>query len=441
MEHIKQNKRLVICVVAVCAAVVIAIAGLSYYNSQPGVRYQRAEDAYAAGNYEKALKYYTLAGDYLDSARKAADAQLAVSYKEAVDLMAAGSYEEAAPLLESVGDYEDAATLLEECEYNIGLSYLEAGEYEQAAEALIKAPGVEDARERSIEALQGLVEQGEYQTAVTLSRNIKMSSENAYVHYAKGQVFMDAGNYEEAKAQFKLAGDILDAADMYTEARYQYGMNLLDHKQYGDARNTFKDLEDYKDAATLADAAILLMAQDQMADGELLDAQNNLKRLPSDYTYDGVSVSDLSAQLSENQRWVDITGDLKVNSGEMTTDCLYKRDSHSMGEWTLAADTLDISMNVKCRIGDDGKVTIVIYGYLPYFTEWSTLSALVDFDLQEIDVTKELNASDIGKSISIDDNTTFTVLEDGIRFHYYKKETNKDTIFDYEYETDMTYKR
>lgn len=297
MEHIKQNKRLVICVVAVCAAVVIAIAGMSYYNLQPGVRYQRAEDAYAAGN------------------------------------------------------------------------------------------------------------------------------------------------YEEAKAQFKLAGDILDAADMYTEARYQYGMNLLDHKQYGDARNTFKDLEDYKDAATLADAAILLMAQDQMADGDLLDAQNNLKRLSSDYTYDGVSVSDLSAQLSENQQWVDITGDLKVNSGAVTTDCLYKRDNHSMGEWTLAADTLDISMNVKCRIGDDGKVTIVIYGYLPYFTEWSTLSALVDFDLQEIDVTKELNASDIGKSISIDDNTTFTVLEDGIRFHYYKKETNKDTIFDYEYETDMTYKR
>ena len=73
--------------------------------------YKKAEEAFAAEDYETALSAYEALGDYKDSADKAAVCR----YRIALILEEQKEYETAASLFEELGSYEDAEKHLSDC--------------------------------------------------------------------------------------------------------------------------------------------------------------------------------------------------------------------------------------------------------------------------------------------------------------------------------------
>ena len=117
----KTKKKLNVKAIAIGAVIlVIIVCGgiLTYVNSTPEAKYNKAEEAFNAGNYTSAIKYYTAAGDYEDAADKLAVAELANHYITGLNLLDAGNYKEAKMELEASLDYENTKEQIQECDYS-----------------------------------------------------------------------------------------------------------------------------------------------------------------------------------------------------------------------------------------------------------------------------------------------------------------------------------
>lgn len=427
--------------IGVVALIAIVCVGVfTYSNSTPESKYNKAEKAFAAGDYASAIKYYTAAGDYEDAAVKLAAAEMANHYSSGLSLMDDGKYEEAKSELEASSGYEEAAEKIQECDYKIACKFLEEKDYLNAADSFKASGGYSDANNQMIQIGQQLVTEKNYTDAVTVFRKAKDVSKNPYVQYANGQIALSGKEYSDAASYFDKAGDILDAKDLYKKAQYHFASDELASKQYSVASTAFEKISGYKDSSDLINACKLMLAKKEMDAGKLNTAKTELEKLPSDFSYNDVSVASLLEQLNSNSSWLAICGEWSNTSGEATSNCKARNYSYDGGTWTSALEPDLYKLDIKCVLNNDGTVSVIGSGSILVFTNWSTLQIGLDYNQNySVHFNKKLSSSDMGKNISVDDYTTVTLGTDKITLDYSYEDNNSTTTFVYTYKTNVTY--
>lgn len=440
----KARRKAVVIRVAVAMASILLIGGIGaiiFIESKPETKYKRAEKAYEAGQYEKALKYYTAAGDYEDAADKLHQAERAVHYEAGVAYLNSEDYESAREELKLSEKFEDASDLIKRCDYNIGLAYLEKEDYEKAAEYL-KASEYEDCNDKILEIGKSLVENGDYSTAVKVYDNAKNTGNDDYAQYAYGMISLSEKDYAEAASYFKLAGDVLDANAQFLEAQYNHASELFSKNHYSEAQKAFRNVPGYKDADNLITACDLKIAKNDMAEGKLNAAKEILKSLPKDYSYENVDAASLLNQLNNNSDWVAVCGKWVNSSGKASVNCKSHIGSYDGGTWESTYEEGAYSLSISCVLNSDGTVSVTGKGKILVFTDWSTVRIGVKYNENyPVNFEKKIKTTDFGKPIQIDEYTTLTLGKDKLSVKYYNKDTNSTVHFYYTYIANVSYKQ
>lgn len=436
-DKIINYKRLIMLIVI--PIIVIGISIMIYINSTPKAKYNRAETFMSKHNYQKALKYYKAVGNYKDASEKIEIAKQAYYYEQASSLMKKTKYIEAKKELEKIGDYRDSIIMKRKCNYNIGKEYQKKGNYENAAK-LYKESQFEDYDKRIIEMGEQLVKKSEYATAVKVFSNSKHWISNSSAQYANGMANLDLKRFDKAAESFDRAGEFLDAKERYKESEYCYANSQLNKERYDDAKNAFSKIKDYKDSNNMIKACKLMNAKENMKTGKLHLAQKLLTGLPSEYSYNGVIVSDLLNKINSNKDWVNICGEWGSTSGEITSNCHDRNGYYDGGVWTVDVDKNEYKIEIKCMINDDGTINVKGKGIITVFNNWSTLQSLLDYNTSySLDFNKRILAQDFGKPIRVDKYTTLTPGQHGWSLDYLYKDANSTVSFIYVYETNIKY--
>ncbi len=442
-ERKTRRKSMILRIVVAIAAslTVFCIGTVTYIDSKPEKRYEKAEKAFEKGNYEKAVRYYTAAGDYEDAAEKLQKAEYASHYKKGVDFLDDEDYMSARDELNLAGDFEDAADLIRRCDYNIGLSYLENEDYENAAEFL-KASQYEDYNDKILEIGKSLVESGDYSTAVKIYNNAKNTGTDHYAQYAYGMVSLGKKKYAQAADYFSAAGDFKDAGNQYLEAQYNNAKELFTAKKYNEAKTAFSKAAGYKDADNLVNTSGLMVAKYDMAEGNLNAAKKELELLPLDCSYEDIDAASLLNLLDSNSDWVSVCGNWISVSGEASANCRSNITSYNGGTWTSDYNEGDYNLNISCVINNDGTVSVTGKGAILVLTEWSTIRIGVKYDEDySINFDKKISATDFGKPIQIDEYTTLTLGKDNLSVKYYNRDSNASVHFVYTYTSNVSYQK
>ena len=431
-------KPIIIACIGVLA--VVAIICLFAYNKQPSVLYSKAEKAYENGNYAKAVKYYSAAGNYEDSQSKLESSTIAYTYQQGKSSFEKKDYSGAIEKLQTVADYEDASDLISQSNYYIAEKMYESGNLLEASQYYKKANYFQDSETKLCAIGKLLVESEDYQNAVDVFSGTRSGSSDEYSNYATGMVAISNKKYKSAADAFKKAGNILDSKAKYSESEYNYGLELLNAKNYSQAKIEFQNSADYQDAKDMIQACDLLFAKSCIEEGNLNSAVNALKEIPSTYTYNNVSASDLSDLLQKNNSWVELCGNWKNTYGFASSESVHRTTNSSMGVWSNTFDDNSYVLEIKCILNADGTVTVKGKGHILVFKNWSSIQIGIDLDKNyDISFEKRINSNEFGNVITIDDNTTIQFSENKIELSYLKKENTKDAFFVYTYKTYVTY--
>ena len=153
-------------IIATLLILALAFALCACGNSQ----YKQAERLFAQGEFAQAAELYEAAGDYKDSADKAAECR----YQLALQTFNRGEYQSAAEQFAALGDYKDSADQVTECRYQLAVANLNKGSYREAAEQFAALGDYKDSADLANESL--------YQQAIST---------------------FNKGDYEDAKSQFQ----------------------------------------------------------------------------------------------------------------------------------------------------------------------------------------------------------------------------------------------
>ena len=421
-------------IIAVAILLCAVIGGILYWNSTPQAQYSKADKAFQNGNFTKAVACYIKAGNYEDAKDKLKTAQEAEKWQKGQQLITEKRYEEAIKELETDNGYEDSEKLIKKCYYLIGKDKEQGNDYIAAAEAYGKAKDYEDAQEKIAEIGEKLVCKQKYQDALDVYDFLIKKAGNSYYLYATGVVERNNKEYDKAADYFKRAGEILDAKDQYILATYMYGTKLLDAGKYDLAKEEFMCANDYKDSKELIGVCDLLEAKNEMNAGNLNTAKQKLADVPKKCTYKDISADKLLKELNDNEQWMDICGTWSNTSGALRSKC--NGDYGYSRWWDSSLNPGDVTLEIKCKIADSGKVTLCILGSIPIFTNYSVISEGVNVDYYPINVEKEVTK--IG-DIKVDDKTTINLSTKKIKVSYKYNDNNRDVFFKYVYTTNIEY--
>ncbi len=140
-----------------CFVLLLAITyALMTQVIMPSSQYNKADDLFAAGQYEEAAVAFEKLGDYKDAPERVEEcneAQLerenAVAYQQAENMLKKGDYEEAIVAFGALDDYRDATERVAETYYEYAEKMLESENAYKAATLFGKAAGYKDAKARS----------------------------------------------------------------------------------------------------------------------------------------------------------------------------------------------------------------------------------------------------------------------------------------------------
>ncbi len=437
----KKNKCSII--VLISGLIVLFLGGgvfAWYFNFSPKGKYLHANKALENGNYSLAVKYYSEAGDYEDAIQKAKQAESAFHYYKGIELIEESRYSEAKEEFEASDEYEDSKEKIKECDYNIGLIYTSEGKFLDAADQFKLSSDYMDSNEQIIMLGNQLVDLGNYADAISVYKCAKNWGMEPKAQYARGMIALETNNYYEAALLFSNAGDVLDAAEQYNNAQYNYAKKELESGQYDTAISEFEKVSDYSDSSDMIYACKLMIANENYKAGNLNSAEEKLKGLPSDFSYKNIKVSTLNNQLEKNSDWVTICGEWLNTSGKAETSCHARNYYYDAGSWTSTFEAGDYALDVRCILNSDGTVTVKGNAHFLVFTNWSTIQAGLKYDqFYSVAFNKRLSASNFGVEVSVDDYTTITFDKKKITLKYVFNDNNYSTSFINKYETNVTY--
>lgn len=431
-KKIKINTKAIIVAIIVLCLVGVGF-GLYKYNSLPSTQYKKAENAFASGNYEKAIKYYTAAGSYEDSLEKIPQAEIRLHYEQAKKSIEQKDFDVALDELTKTNGFEDTDQLVKQCHYEKGVLLMSDSEFKEAAEEFVLSKGYEDSDSKIIEMGEGLVQSGDYAQAVEIFSKTSSSKTNKYCNYANASINYNEKKYDEAAKLYKASDKILDSEEKYKECEYEAGKVDISKKQYSSARMRYVQLGTYMDSKDLVTACDLYSARDSFNEGKLNTAKETLEKLPKDYSHDGISVSDLLDKINSSDKWAAICGKWTSTGGQMRST---QDGSYYDYWWYYDFKQGDVNIEIKCIPQSDGSAKVTVTGKIPVYTSYSSIGSLVDQENKSINVTKLM--SNYG-TMAVDDYTSVTIKENSISINYKKTDRSKDVYFKYIYKTDVTF--
>lgn len=243
-------------ILAVCMVLGLSYGGFRLTTEViiPLVKYNKATNLQAKGEYSRALTIFDGLGNYSDSPEKL----LECKYGYALDLKSVGEYEAAISVFEEIIDYSDSEEQISECNYLNALKLIEEKEYEQGYSIL--------------ESL------GDYSDADFQLKNSK---------YQRAVVEKENKNYEIAVNLLSETSDFEDSNELIIECRYFLAKQCMEEERYSDAVDLLTELRktEYKDTKALLDEASYLLAKEYLSKKEYKKAKtlfNNVKTVYPD---------------------------------------------------------------------------------------------------------------------------------------------------------------
>ena len=141
--------------------VVFATAGIAIYSLvlSPLQKYNRAAEAFEAGDYQTALTGFEGAAGFRDSKERAVEAYSLLHYTNGKTAYESGDFEKAKAEFSAAGNYKDSADLALESEragrYAKAVSMLSAGQTDEAIEELKLLGDYKDSRDLIFSTLSG----------------------------------------------------------------------------------------------------------------------------------------------------------------------------------------------------------------------------------------------------------------------------------------------
>ncbi|MDE7132915.1 MAG: hypothetical protein K2O65_14195 [Lachnospiraceae bacterium] len=435
------NSKVVLLSTFTLLAVCIGIGYISY-ASQPTVKYKRAEEAVSKQNYDRAIDLYTDLDEYLDSADKLATTILLKHYFDGCELYECGEYDSAIEELEQAVQDENTQEMMNKAYYGKAIELLESKNYVEAASAFKNSNWYGDSDEKILEIGKMIVEDGDYDMALTVFNSGRNLQGNEYAQYAQGMLNFQNRNYNEASMNFSRAGNLFDSEEKYKESSYQYAEKQIEEGNYNNARTIYAQIQGYKDSEEMINACDLMLAKEEMKNGDLGKALNTLEKLPEAYSYDNIVVSELLNKLNNNSQWVSACGKWKSTKGLAEAASYHRRTGSEMGSWTHTIEINDYTLDIKCSINNDETITVSGSGTLFEFTDWSTIKNGLKYNVNKsISFSKTIDASSFGKTIEMDENITVTFLDNKVVLKYVVNDNNSTAYFTYRYETNITYEK
>jgi TolA-binding protein/ribosomal protein L40E len=238
----------------------------------------------------------------------------AVSYNNAAKALSNGEYLTAIEGFTELEDYKDSATQLKASYFLYGKSLLEAEDFTAAISAFSSAGDYTDAK--------------------------------AYHTYASGKKALAEKDYLDAITLFNTVS-VEDSRDCLIEAKYLYAETLFGEKNYQNAKRYYQEVGEYKEAKVKATACDLMEAEAEYKKGNLNAAKTAYGKLPSDFSFNGISVQQRLDFLKKNASFVNACGSWSASKDYIETRQYYKRNGSS-DAWIFTDLQTDQTIQVRC---------------------------------------------------------------------------------------------
>lgn len=419
----KMSKPLLISIIAVAIAIIAAVAVLIYMNL-PSTIYMKAKKCLLSGDYNNAITYFTEVIAYEDAEVRIQDAYLGAG----MELVKEKNYASAVEMLEKVTDSTRCAD-----------AYLLAGQqlvadkrYSEAVEMLDNVMDPERCSGVYFLAGQQLIADEQYTEAVEILEKSTEEGTTDYVKYANAILSVEAGEYDSAITAFADLGEFEDSVALLNSTYYAKAEELYVEGSYTNAKNIYNKTTGYDDVAQKVQNCDLMAAEELFRDGELKKAKEAFEKLPSDLTFNDVSVSARLATLKEHAEAVSMCGTFK-GSGNMTV-----RQTHdSTGIWDQWDCEYVDYLTLKVVINADGTYTYKGTAKYYIYTNYSSLSAYLKST--EMTETFTQTGTSLPKELTSNSLVKMTYSNGKIKLDFTLKDANSSVNFTYKYTSSITY--
>ena len=230
----------------------------------------------------KAAKMKESAVQKRDQELQKRDQELEIKYQDCCHRMSSAKsefyYREVKHDFEALGDYKDSREKANECK--------------RLAQKWLDDQAAEEARRKRNKIIAVIAVVAIAAIAVTTRAVLLSNRYNAAVEMVQN------GQYDEAIAAFKAAGDYSDAATKVKELQYQKGESLLAADDYDGAIAAYQAAGDYSDAATKAKEAQYKKGEAMLASGDY-DGAIAAYQAAGDYSDAATKAKELQYQKGE----------------------------------------------------------------------------------------------------------------------------------------------
>jgi len=388
------------------------------------------------GNFAGAAEAFENAGDYSDAEAKVVLSQKAEAYQNGLLALDDGAYTKAVDFFIAANDYSDAAVKISESYYAYGEQLLSEQKYVQAAKAFSAAGEYSDAVQQISFIGHELIDNQDYEGAVTVFSLLADAASQAYCTYAKGMSALIAKDYLTAIELLKDVQSVEDGSERYLEANYKQGQVCFRGKKYAAARDYYVEAGAYKDADYMITACDFMTAEDFMAAGYLNSAKALYESLPDDFSYNDISVSSRIALLKKYKVFVEMcgkwkaTGKCPISTKEIT--------SYYWSMWISDNRDPDEYITVTCVINSDGTVTVSGKAQYTYFTNYA--DSKYDLNLYFANTVFTVTLSAVPSNTAIADNVVLTFSKGKFTLKYlYTESYTAGSYLKYVYKSTYTY--
>lgn len=262
--------------------------------------------------------------------------------------------------------------------YNKAEDYCKNKQYDKAIKTYSGIKDFKDSRKLLKNAYfeygKQLIENKKYSEAIENIEKSKHDEADAYINYAEAlQLFKD-GKFDEAIKALEKMNNFEKAEEFLLDAYYGKANKLFEAGKYKDAityyeKSGVKDLEQRQ-----INNAKIMLAEEKFQAGDLAEAKKMFLELDQTLEYNKVNVAARVAILNEYQSYINLIGTWSGTNGKLEVRHIYKRD----GSWESWYSSYDHSMTVKCKINEDGSVTMSGIANFWTYTNYSTVNYLVN---------------------------------------------------------------
>lgn len=271
----KINKKIILITVILGIFVGFGVGGYNFYKKiiVPQNIYKLAINNIQSGDYENAIEKLETIIDYKDTVQQieiATERIFERDYNSAKEFIAEQKYSEALEILRSIQNKDDVTKLITLCENALKFQEaVELAEVEKYREAIGILEDIEDFKD-SAKLLAEYQTEADYLDAINYAEN---------------------GKYKDAIVLLENLGDYKDAKERSVELCYQFGISEFENENYANAKNYLEKISDSKNVTDMLSECELQLfyedlystAQVSMTAGNLYDALNYLKQLPTGY--------------------------------------------------------------------------------------------------------------------------------------------------------------